>query len=435
MYKRQRNSLSGLFLSLGTWLKRCLPKSDAKIGVGEYSVDALVQYGDRHKHYNDYVDDSQIVKAINIVWCCVCLVACFLLWSYFAVVVEVSSGIGRVIPSSREQLIESLEGGILKDLRVSEGDIVEAGQVLAQLDLTKTESKVEESATRYRATMAKVARLEAEVNGSQLIFPEGLNEFPALQERETRLYNTRRKGLSDSLAGLHKSMKLVQEELTLTRSLADIGAASNVEVLRLERQLSELELKASEKRSEYMILAREDLATAKAEAESLESVVRGRTDELSRLTVKSPVQGIVKNIEVTTIGGVVAPNGQLMRIVPMDGRLLIEAKISPRDIAYIRPGQAAKVKITAYDYTTYGDLDGKVSVVSPDTTQDEVNPEIFYYHVFIRTDTDFLQNDAGAKFYIVPGMIASVDIRTGEKTIFDYLMKPINNAREALRER
>jgi len=409
--------------------------ADSSAGVGGLSVDALVQSDDRHKYYSDYVDDSKIVGAIKVVWYCVALIGCFLLWSYFAEVVEVSSGSGRVIPSSREQIIESLEGGILKELYVSEGDIVEVGQVLAQLDLTKTESKVEESATRYRATMAKVARLEAEVNDTPLTFPDSLQEYPALIAAETRLYNTRRKGLNESLAGLRKSMKLVREELALTKSLAEIGAASNVEVLRLERQLSELELKASEKRSEYLILAREDLATAKAEADSLESIVRGRADELSRLTVKSPVQGIVKNIEVTTKGGVVPPNGQLMEIVPMDGSLLIEAKISPRDIAYIRPGQDAKVKITAYDYTVYGDLEGKVSVVSPDTTQDEANPEVFYYHVFIRTETDFLQNEVGSKFFIVPGMVASVDIRTGEKTVFDYLMKPINHAREALRER
>lgn len=415
--------------------RQALPSASAMSGVGELSIDTLVQNEDRHRYYNDYVDDSKIVGAIKVVWCCVGLISCFLVWSYFAEVVEVSSGSGRVIPSSREQIIESLEGGILKELLVGEGDIVQVGEVLAQLDLTKTESKVEESATRYRATMAKVARLEAEVNDTPLKFPEGLNDYPGLTATETRLYNTRRQGLKDSLAGLKKSMKLVREELSLTRSLAEIGAASNVEVLRLERQLSELELKASEKRSEYLILAREDLATAKAEVESLESIVRGRVDELSRLTVKSPVQGIVKNIEVTTIGGVVPPNGQLMEIVPMDGSLLIEAKISPRDIAYIRPGQGAKVKITAYDYTVYGDLDGEVSIVSPDTIQDEVNPEVFYYHVFIRTDADFLQNDAGAKFFIVPGMVASVDIRTGEKTIFDYLMKPINHAREALRER
>jgi len=430
-----RARCSALFAGSSARVGRASTGADSSAGVGGLSVDALVQSDDRHKYYSDYVDDSKIVGAIKVVWYCVALIGCFLLWSYFAEVVEVSSGSGRVIPSSREQIIESLEGGILKELYVSEGDIVEVGQVLAQLDLTKTESKVEESATRYRATMAKVARLEAEVNDTPLTFPDSLQEYPALIAAETRLYNTRRKGLNESLAGLRKSMKLVREELALTKSLAEIGAASNVEVLRLERQLSELELKASEKRSEYLILAREDLATAKAEADSLESIVRGRADELSRLTVKSPVQGIVKNIEVTTKGGVVPPNGQLMEIVPMDGSLLIEAKISPRDIAYIRPGQDAKVKITAYDYTVYGDLEGKVSVVSPDTTQDEANPEVFYYHVFIRTETDFLQNEVGSKFFIVPGMVASVDIRTGEKTVFDYLMKPINHAREALRER
>ncbi|MCD2459243.1 HlyD family efflux transporter periplasmic adaptor subunit, partial [Enterobacter cloacae complex sp. 2021EL-01261] len=153
------------------------------------------------------------------------------------------------------------------------------------------------------------------------------------------------------------------------------------------------------------------------------------------LTVKSPVRGIVKNIKVTTIGGVIPPNGELMEIVPVDDHLLIETRLSPRDIAFIHPNQEALVKITAYDYAIYGGLHGVVETISPDTIQDEAKPEVFYYRVFIRTSQDYLVNKAGRHFSIVPGMIATVDIKTGEKTVLDYLIKPFNRAKEALRER
>ena len=332
-------------------------------------------------------------------------------------------------------MIQSLEGGILSELYVREGDIIEAGQVLAQLDLTKTEANVGESSARYRATLASIARLESEVNQTKLDFPAELNDYPHLIQTETRLYQTRKEGLDESIKGLNESLGLVQQELNLTRNLARSGAASNVEVLKLQRQVSELQFKKSERKSEYMIRAREELAKAKAEVDSLESIIKGRTDSLSRLTLRSPVRGIVKDVAVTTKGGVIAPNGQLMAIVPLDDQLLIEARISPRDVAFIYPGQEAKVKITAYDYSIYGGLEGVVTMISPDTIQDEVKPEIFYYRVFIRTETDTLKTQSGNQFPIVPGMIASVDIKTGEKTVFDYLIKPINKAKEALRER
>lgn len=167
----------------------------------------------------------------------------------------------------------------------------------------------------------------------------------------------------------------------------------------------------------------------------MSSIVRGRADSLARLTITSPVRGIVKNIEVVTIGGVIPPNGKLMDIVPLDDQLLIEARISPRDIAFIHPGQRASVKITAYDYAIYGGLEGKVTSISPDTIQDETNPNVYYYRVFVQTESDALVNKAGQRFEIMPGMIASVDIHTGSKTVLDYLIKPFNRAREALRER
>ncbi|WP_434598356.1 HlyD family type I secretion periplasmic adaptor subunit [Pseudomonas sp. R4-76] len=384
--------------------------------------------------YLDGRDERAIAGGAKVIWGCALMLACFIAWAAWFEVVEVSTGTGKVVPSSREQVIQSMEGGILEQLNVSEGALVERGQILAQLDPVKNQSNVGESAAKYRAALASVNRLQAEVSEKPLTFDPSLQDFPELIRAETELYQTRRKGLAETLDGIQSSLKLVRSELAITENLAKIGASSRVEVLRLTRQRSELELKATEARSDYMVRAREDLAKANAEAQMLEAVIRGRTDSLSRLTLRSPVRGIVKDIEVSTIGGVIAPNGQVMQIVPLDEQLLIETRISPRDIAFIHPGQAAKVKITAYDYSIYGSLDGEVVTISPDTIQDEAKPEIFYYRVFIRTASDELRNKAGKRFAIVPGMIATVDIRTGEKTVLDYLIKPLNRAREALRE-
>ncbi|SDS96137.1 membrane fusion protein, adhesin transport system [Pseudomonas granadensis] len=385
--------------------------------------------------YLDGRDERAIAGGAKVIWGCALMLACFIAWAAWFEVVEVSTGTGKVVPSSREQVIQSMEGGILEQLNVSEGALVERGQILAQLDPVKNQSNVGESAAKYRAALASVNRLQAEVSEKPLTFDPSLQDFPELIRAETELFQTRRKGLAETLDGIQSSLKLVRSELAITENLAKIGASSRVEVLRLTRQRSELELKATEARSDYMVRAREDLAKANAEAQMLEAVIRGRTDSLSRLTLRSPVRGIVKDIEVSTIGGVIAPNGQVMQIVPLDEQLLIETRISPRDIAFIHPGQAAKVKITAYDYSIYGSLDGEVVTISPDTIQDEAKPEIFYYRVFIRTASDELRNKAGKRFAIVPGMIATVDIRTGEKTVLDYLIKPFNRAREALRER
>lgn len=385
--------------------------------------------------YLDGSDERAISGGVRIIWGCALMLACFFIWAALFEVVEVSTGTGKVVPSSREQVIQSMEGGIIQQMNVSEGALVERGQVLAQLDAVKNESNVGESEAKYKAALASVNRLQAEVSDQPLKFDPSLADSPDLTRAETELYKTRRKGLEDTLTGIQSSLKLVRSELEITENLAKIGASSKVEVLRLNRQRSELELKATEARSDYMVRAREDLAKANAEAQMLVAVIRGRNDSLSRLTLRSPVRGIVKDIKVTTIGGVIPPNGQLMQIVPLDEQLLIETRISPRDIAFIHPDQAAKVKITAYDYSIYGSLDGKVVTISPDTIQDEVKPEVFYYRVFIRTNADVLRNKAGKTFAIVPGMIATVDIRTGEKTVLDYLIKPLNRAREALRER
>lgn len=358
-----------------------------------------------------------------------------LAWAWFFELEEVSTGSGKVIPSSKEQSIQSLEGGILTKLYVSEGEIVKQGQVLAQLDPTRFASNVGESESLLIASKATAARLRAEVNATPLVFPEDVLKIPKLVSEETALYQSRRSNLNDSISGLSQALVLVEQELAMTEPLVAKGAASEVEVLRLKREANDLRNQMNDIRNQYYVKVREELAKANIDIETQAQVIKGKTDTLQRTVFKSPVRGIVKEIDVMTIGGVIPQNGKLMTIVPLDEQLLIEARISPRDIAFIRPDQEALVKVTAYDYSIYGGLHGKVTVISPDTIRDEVKQDQFYYRAYIRTDSDKLINKQGKQFNITPGMVAVVDIKTGHKTVLDYLIKPFNKAKEALRER
>ena len=379
--------------------------------------------------------EPPLPKSSVIIWIIGIGLLILLTWAWLFKLEEVSTGTGKVVPSSKEQVIQSLEGGILTKLNVKEGEIVEQGQVLAQLDPTRFESNVGESASLLISSRATAARLRAEVTGAPLSFPPEVLKEPKLVAEETALYKSRRANLEQSLAGLQQALVLVQQELAMTEPLVAKGAASEVEVLRLKREANDLQNQMNDVQNQYFVKAREELAKANTDVETQQQVVRGKSDTLNRTIFKSPVRGVVKEIDVMTLGGVIPQNGKLMTIVPLDEKLLVEARISPRDIAFIRPDQEALVKITAYDYSIYGGLKGKVTVISPDTLRDEVKQDQFYYRVYIRTENDKLTNKAGQEFNITPGMVATVDIRTGEKTVLDYLVKPFNKAKEALRER
>lgn len=379
--------------------------------------------------------EPPLPKASLFIWI-ICLgLVTLLLWAWFFKLEEVSTGTGKVVSSSKEQTIQSLEGGILTKLNVREGEIVKQGQILAQLDPTRLESNVGESASLLMSSRATSARLRAEVNGTPLSFPQEVLKDTKLVKEETALYNSRRANLDESIAGLRQALSLIEQELSMTEPLVAKGAASEVEVLRLKREANNLRNQMNDIRNQYYVKSREELSKANTDVETQQQVVRGKSDTLSRTVFKAPMRGIVKEIDVMTIGGVIPQNGKLMTIVPLDEQLLIEARISPRDIAFIHPGQEALVKVTAYDYSIYGGLKGKVTTISPDTIRDEVKQDQFYYRVYIRTNTDKLTNKAGKQFSITPGMVATVDIKTGQKSVLDYLIKPFNKAQEALRER
>ncbi|CBA33024.1 HlyD family efflux transporter periplasmic adaptor subunit [Cronobacter turicensis] len=371
----------------------------------------------------------------SVIWLTLAALVLFFVWAWFATLDEVTVGTGKITPSSRAQVIESLDGGIVNALMVHEGDVVERGQMLARLDPTRFQSNYGEAAARARALRASSERLRSELTGEPLQFSEESLRESALVARERQLYESRRRNLDETLENLQKTYNLVMAELRMTQPLVAKGAASEVEVIRLQRQAAELKGKMDDARNQFAVRAREEQVKNNADLDAQLQAMAGKADQLDRATLFSPVRGVVKDIQVTTVGGVLQPGGKLMEIVPLEDQLLVETRINPRDIAYIRPGLPATVKITAYDSSIYGDLKGEVEMVSPDTLQDEVKRDQFYYRVYVRTQSAELKNRNGKRFPILPGMVANVEIKTGQKTVLDYLIKPLNKVKEALRER
>lgn len=369
---------------------------------------------------------------------CIILVA-GITWAHYAKVEEITQGEGKIIAKSREQVIESLEGGIIEEMLVREGDIVEKGQPLLKIDPTRASSTFQEMNAKLMGLKAMTARLSAEAYQKPLEYPEELKNYPLMMEQETKAYESRKKSLDDSLSALQRSRDLILKEISMTAPLAARGLISEVEVLRMKRQANDLDIQMVERRNRYQGDANAELTKAELEIAQLTEAQVGRKDVLARTTINAPVYGTVKNVRISTIGGVVQPGEDIMEIVPLEDQLIVEGQIKPQDVAFLRPGLPATVKVSAYDYGIYGGLKGKVVHISPDTLQDEKKlaagrPDAIYYRVQILTDTSWLESN-GKKLPIIPGMTATVEIRTGTKTILDYLLKPVFKAREAFRER
>ncbi|AJW95831.1 type I secretion membrane fusion, HlyD family protein [Burkholderia gladioli] len=366
------------------------------------------------------------------------LLVAFLIWARFARVEEITQGEATVISRSREQVIQSLEGGILEEMNVREGDIVKKGQMLLKIDPTRAQTSYREAYSKAVGLKATLARLRAEAFSQPLVFPPAVRGETEVVQMETKAYNSRRHALDESIAALERSYVLQQKEIALAEPLAAKGLMSDVELLRMKRTANELQSQMVERRNRYQADANSELTKLELElAQTNESLV-GRRDVLSRTTVVAPVYGTVKNVRVNTIGGVIQPGEHILEIVPLEDQLLVEGKIKPSDVAFLRPGQPAMVKITAYDFGIYGGLKGKVSYISPDTLKDDAKAaagkDATFYRVQVLTDRAYLEA-GGKQLPIMPGMIARVEIRTGEKTILDFLLKPIFKAQEAFRER
>jgi len=411
-----------------------------------------------------------------ILWSVLILTAIAVFWAAVSEVEEVTRGQGKVIPASQIQVIQNLEGGILSEIMVNVGDTVKKDQLLLRIDQTRFSSSVQQNRSKYLSNRAKAARLQAETSGLSFSVPrEVMTEQPEIGIREQELYESRKKELQSSLeikqqqnnqrlnelrelntklAELNKTYLLFQEELRLTKPLVSKGAVSEMEVLRLERQASEMQgemeqtkqaIPRAQSRIDESQVAMKELRLAfinKAKSELNEVLAQlgedsatsiALQDRLDRTLVKSPVNGTVNRIHINTVGGVIQPGMNLIEIVPLEGTLLVEAMIKPADIAFLRPNQDAMIKFTAYDFTIFGGLNAKLEQISADSITDEKGNS--FYLVRLRTDKNYLGPKTNP-LPIIPGMIASVDILTGKKTVLSYLLKPVLRAKYmALRER
>nr|WP_315479772.1 HlyD family type I secretion periplasmic adaptor subunit [uncultured Rhodoferax sp.] len=423
----------------------------------------------------DWAIAEQTPKGARIViWLSVASMTVLLLWSAFAVLDEVTRGEGKVIPSRQIQILQSMDGGIVSEILAREGQTVKAGDLLLKVDPTRMVSSLRENQSQYLALLAKGARLRALAEGSRFIPPEEVTQqAPEIVEAERALYESRRAEL-DATIGVARqqstqrsqelisvrarreqaaqSYTLTARELEMTRPLVRTGAVSDVELLRLERDVAryrgerdsassdiprlesavaEANRKIQEVELTFRNVARSELSEVNAKLSTLSEGSTALEDRVKQTEIRSPVNGTVKQLKVNTVGGVVQPGKDVIELVPSDDALLLEAKVLPRDIAFLRPGQKALVKFTAYDFAVYGGLEATLEQIGADSVVDEKGNAFFV--VRVRT----LSNTIGQqKLPIIPGMVAEVDILTGKKTVLSYLLKPILRAKaKALTER
>ncbi len=398
------------------------------------------------------------------------------IWAYKAEIDVRTSGQGQVIPSRQLQIVQNLEGGILSRIYVREGATVKNGQLLLRLDDTQFASKFREDRTKYLGLRAVAARLIAEVKGGKLRVPRDVEKsIPNVAATEKQLFHARASELAASISvleqqaaqkkqeqvelatqikQLERSFALVEKEMEITKPLAERGIVGRVELIRLEREYNdiqgalessrqkvpraesavvEIERKIVELRANFKSRALKELNEAQVNIKALKETLASMGDRVRRTEIRAPVEGVIKRILVNTLGGVVRPGMDLVEIVPLDDDLLVEARIKPSDIAFLHPGQEAKVKITAYDYSIYGSLPARLEHISADTILDKDNNS--YYLIRVRTDRNNL-GDGEKTLPIIPGMTAEVDILTGKRTVMEYILKPFRRVREkALRER
>ncbi|GFM69512.1 HlyD family type I secretion periplasmic adaptor subunit [Pseudomonas cichorii] len=419
--------------------------------------------------------DSSDVQRLTV-WVATALILTALIWAHYAVLQEVATGEGKAIPSSKVQVIQNLEGGIVTEIFVREGQVVNKGDTLLRLDDTRFLSNRGESEVDRLTLTAQVERLAAEAEGRPLLLPqELLDKAPQVAADERALHESRQRRLDGEQRTLNEqlrqktqelaefrarqeqfrnSLALVQQELDMSIPLVGSGAVSPVEILRLKRNAVEMrgsmnantlaipraeaainEIKSRIQESEltFRSEASRELNEKRADLAKISANRIAIDDRMTRTTVTSPVRGIVKTLKINTIGGVVQPGSDLLEIVPLEDNLLIEARVRPQDVAFLHPGQKAMVKFSAYDYTIYGGLPARLEMIGADTVTDDKGNS--FYLIQVRTDRNHLGGDE-KPLLIIPGMVATVDIITGEKSVMDYLLKPVlKGGSEALRER
>jgi membrane fusion protein, adhesin transport system len=372
-----------------------------------------------------------------LIWGCAFSILGFLLWADWAEIDQITRASGQVITSSRNQVIQVMDGGVLSQLPVKEGSKVSKGQLLARFDRTKAEASYLESRAKEAALLAMVARLRAEIFGGVPKFPAALAGYEEFKTNQLALFGKRQDALHEEIGSLEKAEALVKEELEMNMPLLKTGDVSRADILRLQRQILDIRSQVTNKKSKYFQDSQADLVKAEEDLAGLQQVVTQRKDLLVSTDVLAPMDGIVRNVRLTTLGGVARPGDEIMQLVPIDEDLVIEAKIKPADIAFIKIGLPATIKFDAYDYSIYGSLRGNVTYVSADTLADTVQGmEQTYYRVHIKVTSGHLLDQQKQPILMQPGMTTTVEVMTGTRSVLHYLTKPITKTlSESLGER
>jgi len=456
---------SAIYARCSSWIDRAIATLVGKESDRDNDFDANADWA---------IAEQTPHGARVLVWLSAITVFILILWAALAPLDEVTRGEGKVIPSRQIQVVQTMDGGIVSEILVKEGQTVKAGDLLIKVDPTRMISSLRENRSQYLALLAKAARLRALADGARFVAPEGMaEEAPEIVEQERQLYESRRSELEASVGVARQqaaqrtqelvsvrarreqaaqSFTLTARELEMTRPLARTGAVSDVELLRLERDvarfrgerdsansdiprieaaINEARGKIQEVELAFKNMARSELSETAAKLSALTEGSMALEDRVKQTDIRSPVNGTVKQLKVNTVGGVVQPGKDVIELVPSDDALLLEARVLPRDIAFLRPGQKALVKFTAYDFAIYGGLEATLEQISADSVLDDKGNAFFL--VKVRT----LSNSIGAqKFPIIPGMVAEVDILTGKKSVLAYILKPILRAKaNAMTER
>ena len=359
------------------------------------------------------------------IWIALVGIVSLLVWASFAKIDQVTRAKATVIASARTQEIQASEGGVLTELAVVEGQEVKAGQLLVVLEEERAKAAVDNSASKTAALKAKLARLNAEIFETPLVFTKDVKNYPEYIQNQTALYNRRRQAINEDVSSLEKMLVLARQELSMNEPLLKYGDVSQADVIKLSRQVADIEAQINNKRNKYFEEAQAEMTKAQEELDTELEQLRDSLQVLEEKRLLSPTEGKIKNINVTTIGGVVKPGETIMQILPTSSDLVIDAKISPADIAYVKEGQDATVKLDAYDYSIFGAMNGTVNYISPDTLMEQTpkGEEPYYRVLIVITGAEF--EGRKDKIVIKPGMTASVDIKAMERTVLSYLTKPI----------
>lgn len=371
-------------------------------------------------------DLMQMTSSRQVIVLTALALAGFVGWASLAEIDQVSRATGQVIPSGRIQIVQSTDGGVIEKISVKEGDRVRKGQVLVTLDRVRLAAAVDEGGAKVASLKTAKARIKAELFDKPLVFPDDVSAFPDFVANQRQLFAKRRAAQMQDISALNRMLRLVRMELAMNQPLLEYGDVSRSEVLRLERSVAEIEGQIANRQNKYLQDLQAEYAKIEEDLVTAEQTLKQRVAALADTELEAPTDGIVKNVRLTTIGGVLRPSDEVLQIVPTGEELIVEAKVSPADIAFVRIGQSASVKFDAYDSSVYGSADGRVTYISPDTIMEQKSGgEQIFYRVFIRVDTRKMRPRSGEKIEIQPGMTSTTEILTGQNTVLKYLLKPI----------